>query len=218
MGIQAKSSPHLSRINLNKIDTKRKLSAAEREHIILENREKAFRMARRVCHSAITTLSQDEIRSISDHALCEAALRYSPMPGATFLTYVFYFIKGEVRKALFINGHLGSEVESIHGEEREGLLEDDRMEADYGLIAEEVKFSPEILTYQAQMRKSCKVALQKLSVIEQKVVLGALIGEQKMAHLAKELGYSRGHLFAIKKLAEEKMRLYLADFDYDLAA
>ncbi len=178
---------------------------------ILENRNAAHRMANRIVHSMGAFLSEDELTSAADYALCEAASRYRPVPQATFTTYLFYFLKGEVVKALN-NTALATIVFNENStfnceSEEEGNEEIESVPSDTEATC------PEKLTYRTQLKLVCSNALRSLSSVEQKVIVDSHVREDSMDVIASRLGYSRGHLFAIRKIAERKMRHHFSDFD-----
>ena len=69
-----------------------------------------------------------------------------------------------------------------------------------------VQPSPEDETFRREMSGHCTRALARLSVMERKVVLQAVVLDFKVAPLARRLGYSRGYLFSLRQSAFLKMR------------
>src|SRR5262249_25095269 len=74
----------------------KKLSAAQREQLILDHGEQAQKLGMKLLKGWGARMAGDDFISAVDLALCEAASRYTPVDQATFATYLFYFIKGEL--------------------------------------------------------------------------------------------------------------------------
>ena len=60
------------------------LNAEERKVLILEHRVSARRMAKRILRKWRASLHLDDLYSVVDTALCEAALRFDPERGVQF--------------------------------------------------------------------------------------------------------------------------------------
>jgi RNA polymerase sigma factor (sigma-70 family) len=203
-----------------------KLSVEERNALIMKHREQAQRMACALLRRWGAHLTPDELTSAVDLALCEAALRYAPRPGAAFATYLFYFLKGEVIRSL--TAASGQSVEESHdarvNDDESGYhpsVEEELPSEDEAAQMSSLQVKcPERETYLGELRAVCKDALAQLSTLERKIIVESHVEERDMVSMAKRLGYSRGHLFAIRKSAERKVRRHFeeSDTDFDLAA
>ena len=122
-----------------------------------------------------------------------------------------HLLKGEVIKALNNN----SLATCAFSENLSHSTENSEEGADEitSLSSEVEATCPERLTYRTQLRLVCSQALQALSQVEQKVIVESHLKEEPMEDIATRLGYSRGHLFAIRKIAERKMRHHMDDFN-----
>ncbi len=193
---------------------------ANYEALILDNREKAHRMAYGILRGFGSTIDQDEIVSAADLALCEAASRYEPRPNACFTTYLYYFIKGEIVRSMQESARSAANAEAqkhaLSAHESEHAQEVIDLEASH--VDENKSSCPERIAYQDELRKMCRAAVAMLSDVERAVVLESHIEENPMLGIAKKLGYSRGHLFAIRKNAERKLKRHFENSDFDLAA
>ena len=67
-------------------------SVRKREKLIIANRGAAFNLARYFVHRWAIRMDQEELRSIADISLCEAALRFKPSMGSKFTTYLFFYV------------------------------------------------------------------------------------------------------------------------------
>ena len=192
------------------------ISSQSRQELILENRQLAFRMVKSMLRRISVDLWPEEVQSIADMALCEAALRYQSVPGATFNTYSFYFLKAEIRKSLRLQ--MSARIESACNgvEESEG---DDNFESTIeSQVSAGTDSCPEHRAAMGEVRKFGFTKFGNLNKVERAIFVGTFVHEKTMSDMAKELGYSRGHLFAVRKSAEEKLRKVMCKTNLDLAA
>ena len=186
--------------------TSNKLSQGE---FILKARERAHKLGFTLLRRWGCTMPREDVLSIVDLALCEAASRYQECPQAEFMSYAFYFIKGELIRTIAQRKKISVEIL-----ESALLREDDEQSSPFEnkLHAESSAIScdtPEKLSYRAQLRLACNQALSSISEAERAVLWASAVEERKMNHVAKKLGYSRGHLFAIRKSAVDNARKHL---------
>lgn len=192
---------------------------AGQNELVLNHRETAFRLMRSMMRRWGFRLDRSEAQSIADMALCEAAKRFKPGHNATFVTYLFHFLRGALiaelkrqrRASLTMTlesslSHVGDE-----GERRDISPLESLPEAQNTPEANRHE-SPEVSTYRDELKEYCEKALQLLTPLEREVVIGIHMNETKVAHFAREIGYSRGHVSelrrqAFKKLAPELMHL-----------
>jgi RNA polymerase sigma factor (sigma-70 family) len=188
--------------------------------LILENRDYGHRMARKILLSFGAHLHDDDLLSAADLALCEAASRYRPVPKASFTTYLYYFIKGEIIRSLKENSRItGRQAVVIqHKSDMESEYLEDKASLEDVQEMHNQNDCPEYATYQSQLRHICHAVLSKLSMTEKTVIIESHIKEENMDMLSKRMGYSRCHLFAIRKTAEEKMRIHFDEANFDMAA
>ena len=182
-----------------------RLDAAERERLVLEMREKAYHLARGLVRRWGVRVAAEDVRSASDLALCEAASRYLPRPDADFLTYLFYFIKGILARSLAGGKPSRRRGKAAHVRPQPHSIE--HLSEWRDEIADETKrHCPECQAHLAEVRAQCRAALASLSPLESEVVVAVDLEDTKVAPLARRLGYSRGHLFSVRKSAQEKLR------------
>ena len=164
-------------------------------------------------------LATDDFVSAVDLALCEAASRYTPSDRASFITYLFYFIKGELLETLKQQGRPVAPglVEPAPAEQVEGhASEDSRADGDPIDYIGDLSLAPDRLAYLNELREACLLAMQELSEMEQMVLVERDLFQEKMTTVAKKTGYSRGHLFLLQKQATQKMRAALASIQDDM--
>ena len=76
------------------------LNAEERKVLILEHRVSARRMAKSILRKWRASLHLDDLYSVVDTALCEAALRFDPERGVQFVSFLFYHLHGLLVKTI----------------------------------------------------------------------------------------------------------------------
>jgi RNA polymerase sigma factor (sigma-70 family) len=194
-----------------------KRSILERQELIEGNRDLAQRMSRAILRTFNARLDPEELISATDIALCEAASRYRPMKNATFSTYLYYFLKGALVRS--IKQQTREVIESCCTEEELCLHDETSTQQEQESISPRAQ-SPEAQTYKEELRLLCQRGLAELTQVERSVLLESHVMELGMQEVADNLGYSRGHLFSIRKTAENKFRSYLlaSEEDFDLAA
>lgn len=174
----------------------------EQERIILAHRESARKMALKLLRRWGAQLESDEVDSIRDLALCEAAKTFSPSNGTKFVTYFFFFLKGFLIREIT---RRASGVNECPVEESEF----ERAASDNNMCHKDSFPMPDDALYQSELRNKCEEALQELSPIEQKVVNHVHVLGYKVAAVARKFGYSRGHVSEIRRKAFGKLRTRL---------
>ena len=79
--------------NQNPNKKKKRKEIAE---LVLSHREAGRKVARSILRKWRANIPEDELNSMVDLALCEAAMRFDPEKGAQFLTFLFYHIRGHL--------------------------------------------------------------------------------------------------------------------------
>ncbi|OVE79762.1 hypothetical protein BVY02_02340, partial [bacterium J17] len=70
------------------------------DELILEHRENGRKLARSMLRKWRVRMPAEEIDSIVDLTLCEAAKRFDPDKGASFMTFFFYHLRGHLVRAV----------------------------------------------------------------------------------------------------------------------
>ncbi len=191
---------------------KLKLNAKLKEKIIIEYRVKARKIARAILKSWNAKLDREEIDSLVDLSLCEAIKRYDPQKGASFLTFVYYDIKGHLIKAIQeateVVAALGNEefLENMHHQGT--ITTEDIVES----LTGKTSLSPEEALYQKELMEIIIKASEKLSLVEKEVLNKVYAQGRHTTEAAKELGYSRSHLSRIKTIALKTLKGELEAF------
>ena len=196
------------------------LSRNEREQFIIEYRQKARKLGRSILRKWHSRLDLNEVDSIVDLSLCEAVRRFNPYVGATFMTFLYYHLKGNLVRAVSSAASANLvpfnefEIESMRGgaqyqpnavEVAEALSSDDTLLPDEAIFRREV----------AQVREQ---ACAKLDKLEREVIERIYLQGQQLMDIAQSLGYSRCHISRVKKKALQTLCREMAGvLDKDLS-
>lgn len=203
-----------------KSPTKRDLEAEERKiaELILNHRENGRKLARSILRRWRVRMPSDEIDSIVDLALCEAARRFSSDHGATFMTFFFYHLRGHLVRSvtraaqssnLFMafaqnNGVDTAEWQYLHNELVWPYL------PDHFLFGHRDVTTPEHEILRKEKIDQCRAAIKQLDELEKEIVSRSFGEEQPLVDIANSLGYSRCHISRVKKSALDRLRLMLS--------
>lgn len=207
----------VSKIRARTTDRASQAVQEERQERILENRERATIMARALLKKWGAWIDGDDLQSIVDMALCEAAKHFRPTGATAFLSYAFYYIKGSLIQSISdarlrgVTGLRGRECEKVAYEAASTPTE---VHGEHAVATSD--YCPDETVMRGETRNWLAANLTQLSGLEQRVVCGVDVLEFKVAALARKLGYSRGHLSMIRQQAIRKMRSF--DQDFPLAA
>ncbi len=161
--------------------------------IVLNNRQSAHKMTRALARRINYRLPEEELLSLADMALCEAARSFNPLKGAAFTTYLHYFIRGRL---LALISEQKRRTDSTAKYLRERLTLNQELSESKLSEALEKKFLIEAM-------HSC---LEELPRKEQEVIETVFLSENTVTEAAKRLGFSRGHVSRMKTASVAKLR------------
>ncbi len=182
---------------------KKEALTERKKDLVMENRTAALRIARSLLRRWNLFLDISEVQSLADIALCEAVRGFDESRGTRFITYLFPYIKGV----------LISELKSIQKDRMHrsadshdhGASEDNHLESEMVEMVADESTSPEHQTYRAELRVICDMALKTLQPIEREALIGVHVMDDKVAQLARRIGYSRPYLSSVRTRAIEKL-------------
>ncbi len=186
-----------------------------RNAMVLEYRIKARKMARSILNKWHSRFEEEEINSIVDLSLCEAVSRFDESRGASFITFMFYHLRGNLIRAITAatNDSVVSVVDAKEIQLREslqgGML--NQMEA---ISAVEALSGidpvyPDTALIKKELWQASIAACNKLDKLEREVIYRLYIKEQQVTDIAESLGYSRCHISRVKSHALECLRSIL---------
>lgn len=181
------------------------------EELIIKYRIKARKLGRSILRRWHARLDIQEVDSIVDLALCEASLRFNPSKGASFMTFLYYHLKGHLIRAVTTAASLNTVPFSSYdlksnGSDIEGQLLSSQsgsanaMEIAEALMSQEGMLPEETLLKKEMIRISTE-ACSKLDPLEREIIERLYLQEQQLLDIAHLLGYSRCHVSRVKKKA-----------------
>lgn len=189
------------------------------EALILDHRENGRKLARSILRRWRVRMPADEIDSVVDLALCEAARRFSEKHGASFMTFFFYHLRGHLVRAvaraansnnifMAFAQNMGMEADDWHHVSNEVIW---AYAPDTRVFGQQDVETPENSVLRDEREQECRDAVEKLDSLEQEVITRSFKGEQPLVTIAKNLGYSRCHVSRVKKAALERLRCILEE-------
>ncbi|MCB0333255.1 MAG: sigma-70 family RNA polymerase sigma factor [Bdellovibrionales bacterium] len=182
------------------------LSEEERQELVLEFRIKARKLGRSILRKWHARLDLEEVDSVVDLSLCEAVKRFDPSKGASFMTFLYYHLKGNlirtVSSAANANVLPGSDPESDYQSGENVVNAQDVVEALSGTDAS----LPDETLLKKELVALSEEACSRLDPLEQEVIERIYHGGQQLMDIANSLGYSRCHISRVKKKALESLQ------------
>lgn len=175
------------------------------EQQVLRHRPMAHRLGWHLIRRWGLELSRDEGTSMIDYALCETLARFDQDRGTEVSTYLYYVLKGELKRMRRTN--LRAQLHLSINEPEATTREEDAPLSFVRPICPRPLAEQSI--HEARLRTVCKRALTKLPSIQRKVLIESVAEGQSVAGLARRLGYSRGHLSSVKSSAMRTIRKQL---------
>jgi len=182
-----------------------------KEELILEHRANARKLSRSIMRKWRARIELEELDSLVDLALCEAAERYNPNKGASFMTFMFYHLRGCLVRA--VDTAANANTISAADYEIEGLVaslvgpndtKETSLVAGADVLHElsnEEYMTPEEFHYRNQIIEISNEACTQLDDLAREVIYRLYVEEQQLVDVAKELGYSRCHISRVKRQA-----------------
>jgi RNA polymerase sigma factor (sigma-70 family) len=188
---------------------------AQQEALIIKYRMKARKLGRSILRRWHARLDLEEVDSLVDLSLCEAVKRFNPFKGASFMTFLYYHLKGNLVRAVSTAAASHSipvyqveegevergEREHFSGYQHRGLNSAEVAEA---LCSQDVPMPDEAL-WRKELHSRSSSACDKLDALEKEIIKRIFIQEQQIMDIASTLGYSRCHISRVKKRALETL-------------
>lgn len=179
----------------------------EHEELVMQYRIKARKLGRSILRKWNVRLELDEVDSLVDLSLCEAVRRFDAGKGASFMTFLFYHLKGNLVRAVTTAVNLAAIPASFAamidgesaGEDIKGLGVN-AVDLAERLSGEEVD-SPDESLWKKELSECSASACGKLDPLEREIIKRIFVHEQQIIDIAAALGYSRCHISRVKKKA-----------------
>ena len=224
MGSQRKAIA--AQVSEDECDEKDAAREAEVSGLILNHRDNGRKLARSILRRWRVRMPAEEIDSIVDLSLCEAARRYSSEHGASFMTFFFYHLRGHLVRSvaraaqgnnIFLSfarnagvdasdwAHLSNEVIWSYVPE-------------YLLFGQRDIETPENVMMRREKIRQCQSACSQLDSLEKEIIDRSFASEQPLVDIARSLGYSRCHISRVKKTALDRLKSLLNGVETDKRA
>jgi len=190
----------------------KKLSAKQRENMVLDHRTQARKLARSILRKWHSRIDTQEVDSVVDLSLCEAVKRFDPSFGASFITFMFYHLRGNLIRTVSEAANLN--LIAVDDEELEEQANDlyfsnyqELRSATAAELAQAVGRTehplPDALLLKKEVAQLSSRAFEKLDSLERSVIERILLNEEQLIDVAQDLGYSRCHISRVKRKALE---------------
>lgn len=206
------------------------LSPAQQEALIFKYRLKARKLGRSILRRWHCRMDLDEVDSIVDLSLCETVKRFDPSRGASFMTFLFYHLKGNLVRAVtaaaaatsvplgLLEGvELGKGIPDFNYAHGVGAI--NASEIAHAISSQDVP-QPDEALWMKQVTDCSASACEKLDALEREIIKRLFVHEQQIIDIAAALGYSRCHVSRIKKKAlntlHDELRVVMNHDDYAL--
>jgi RNA polymerase sigma factor (sigma-70 family) len=190
--------------------TKGETTPYQQEALIIKYRMKARKLGRSILRRWHSRMDIDEVDSIVDLSLCEAVKRFDPLKGASFMTFLFYHLKGNLVRAV-ASAASSTAIPAAIAELSESAFADGerRQYSNIALnaieLAEAVSSQdipqPDEALWRKELSSRSSDACEKLDALEREIVKRIFVHEQQIIDIAAALGYSRCHISRVKKKA-----------------
>ena len=169
----------------------------DREGLIVSHRVDAYRIARSLLRKTERTLDEDDLRSVVDLALVEAANKYVQDNRVKFTTFLFYYLKGRILRALCKERYWDNHhCKAASSPER---IED--------FSPDSVSKGPDLIVEYKDIQINSHRLIECLPRVEREVLFAVYYRDMTLELVAKELGYSRAHIGRIRDRALSRLRL-----------
>ena len=192
------------------------LSARQREELVITYRLKARKLARSILRKWHARLDLQEVDSVVDLSLCEAVKRFNPKMGASFMTFLFYHLRGNLIRAVTTaaSAHMIPllDLEAGYAMNQE-ISESSKQNPARGVNAIEIAEAlcghdyplPDEVVFKRELINLSQSACGKLDELAREVISRIYIQGQQLIDIANSLGYSRCHISRVKKKALETL-------------
>lgn len=193
------------------------LSSRDREDLVVKYRLKARKLSRSILRKWHSRLDLQEVDSIVDLSLCEAVRRYDPTKGASFMTFLYFHLRGNLIRA--VAGAVQAQaIPSFEDDAAVWADElDDNSNSGPSIIevtealysAERVR--PDELILKRELSRISAQAFESLDPLEREVIDQIFFKERQLLDIARTLGYSRCHVSRVKKRALQVLHRVLRE-------
>lgn len=184
------------------------ISSREQDELILKHRVKARKLTKSILRKWNARLDPEDIDSIVNVSLCESARRFDPSKGASFMTFTYFHLKGNLIRHVTS----ASKASAISQEPDERIFMYDEEINSYKNINSlchrdiiELYYSVDDIVDDPLVLKENRLevlrAIDELDPLEKTIIERLYFKGEPLMNIADSLGYSRCHVSRIKKRA-----------------
>lgn len=184
---------------------------AQQQELVLQFRIDAKRIARSFIRKWRCRIEAEELDSVVDLALCEAAVSFDPTRGTRFITLLYYHVKGRIIQTIAARANAANHMSrfTIPAGADDSSGNKDAISALEQKIFICSRPLPDEQILQRDIVDRCAVAMTYLHGLEREVIERIYFQNQDMSEVTSALGYSRSHLSRIRIRALKKLQLAL---------
>jgi RNA polymerase sigma factor (sigma-70 family) len=196
------------------------LTPYQQEALIMKYRAKARKLGRSMLRRWHSRMELDEVDSIVDLSLCEAVKRFDPYKGASFMTFLFYHLKGNLVRSVaqaaaataipLAFSELANAAFSDENAALQVTLPVNAIELAEALSSQDIP-QPDEVFWKKELHSKSLGACEKLDELEREIVKRIFVHEQQIIDIAAALGYSRCHISRVKKKALDTLHGELSE-------
>lgn len=187
----------------------------QQEALIVKYRLKARKLGRSILRRWHARMDLEEVDSIVDLSLCEAVKRFDPAKGASFMTFLFYHLKGNLVRAV-TTAAVSNTISVFNSDETEMKVGEpehlfghqframNSAEVADAVVSQDAPLPDEML-WRKELHSQSTLACDKLDPLEREIIKRIFLQEQQIMDIAATLGYSRCHISRVKKKALETL-------------
>lgn len=215
--LKSKKVVRLKSVKKSKSERVRALSVHKQQDLVLEFRVKARKLARSILRRWHARLDLQEVDSIVDLSLCESVRRFNPKMGASFMTFMFYHLRGNLIRA--ITAAATNNSVPFPDFDPSDFASDGRTERNVKNIGSAIEIAqalcnhenilPDEVLYRKEVARISQEACAQLDPLAQEIVQRIFMEEQQLVDIASSLGYSRCHISRVKKKALDELHEHL---------
>lgn len=193
---------------------------AQQEALIIKYRLKARKLGRSILRRWNARMDLEEVDSVVDLSLCEAVKRFDAEKGASFMTFLFYHLKGNLIRSVATAAtatnipiynvdeieQQTAELEHFVGHQFRAMNSEEVADAVNG----QEELLPDEMLWRKELHGKSSAACEKLDPLEREIIKRIFIQEQQILDIAASLGYSRCHISRVKKKALETLQSELS--------
>ncbi|MFN4896462.1 MAG: sigma-70 family RNA polymerase sigma factor [Pseudomonadota bacterium] len=207
--------------------TKSEPTPYQQEALIIKYRAKARKLGRSILRRWHSRMDLEEVDSLVDLSLCEAVRRFDASKGASFMTFLFYHLKGNLVRAV-ASAAASAAIPNAIAELTESAFTDGERPQYSNVALNAVELAeavssqgipqPDEALWRKELTTKSSSACDKLDDLEREIVKRIFVHEQQIIDIAAALGYSRCHISRVKKKAlstlHDELRVVMNREDY----